>query len=170
MRPEKHLYYLGIAKAVCKRSPCIRARYGAIVVKNDAIVSTGYNGPVRGGINCYEVGCIKDELGLPHGSSYEHCPAVHAEENAIINAARTGSSVLGGTLYLYGEDAKTGEVITSLPCDRCKRAIINAGISKVVIMRSDGSVEEIDVKQWVEKDTKEYLDKLELARKGCLRA
>jgi dCMP deaminase len=97
-RPPKDEYYLEIAKAVAQRSPCIRRKYGAVIVKNDAIVSTGYNGPARGVINCFEVGCIKDLQNLPHGMAYEDCPGVHAEENAVVNAARNGSNVLGGIL------------------------------------------------------------------------
>ena len=165
-RPSKDVYYLGIAKAVCKRSPCIRAKYGAIIVKSDAIVSTGYNGPIRGGINCYEVGCLKDLLDLPHGSSYDVCPAVHAEENAIINAARTGSSVLGGTLYIYGEDAKTGKIVKGMPCDRCKRAIINAGIVRVVLMNEDGTIDAIDVTTWVKEDIEKYIKRISDVKKS----
>lgn len=82
-RISKDEYYLRIAKAVALRSPCLRRKYGAIVVKNDVIVSTGYNGPARGSTNCEEVGCIKDELNLPHYSAYEYCPAIHAEENCV---------------------------------------------------------------------------------------
>ncbi len=164
MRLDKDRYYLQIAKAVAQRSTCLRAKYGAIIVKNDAIVSTGYNGPVRGGINCFEVGCLKDILDLPHGSAYDYCPAVHAEENAIINAARNGSCVYGGILYLYGEDAKTGKVLKGEPCDRCKRAIINAGIIMVVTMDEDGNVIKYDVKEWVERDKKIYLEKLKEAQ------
>jgi len=169
-RIDKDRYYLEIAKAVALRSPCVRARYGAIIVKHDAIVSTGYNGPVRGGINCYEVGeCIKDILNLPHGKAYDLCPAVHAEENSILNAARNGASVLGGTLYLYGVDPKTGNTIYSEPCDRCKRAIINAGIVRVVTIDEKGNVIEFDVKKWIEEDTKKYLESYRLAKEGKLK-
>ena len=82
-RPSKDEYYLEIAKVVAKRSPCLRRHYGAIIIKDDAIVSTGYNGPARGSINCFEVGCIKDLLNLPHYAGYDYCPAVHAEENCV---------------------------------------------------------------------------------------
>lgn len=106
VRPSKDIYYLEIAKAVSRRSPCIRARYGAIIVKNDAIVSTGYNGPVRGGVNCYEIGCLKDILNLPHGSAYDYCPAVHAEENCVS----------GDTLIVSGDGSieRADEINTSL--------------------------------------------------------
>ncbi len=169
-RIDKKRYYLEIARAVALRSSCTRAKYGAIVVKNDAIVSTGYNGPVRGGVNCYEHGaCIKDILDLPHGKSYDLCPAVHAEENTIFNAARNGTSVLGGTLYLYGLDPKTGDILDSVPCDRCKRAIINSGIESVVAINKDGDIVEYDVREWVRMDTERYLKNLELAKKGLLK-
>ena len=169
-RIAKDRYYLEIAKAVALRSPCTRANYGAIVVVNDAIVSTGYNGPIRGGVNCYEVGgCIKDVLDLPHGSSYDLCPAIHAEENSIINAARNGGSVLNGTLYLCGVNPKTGEIIDAVPCDRCKRAIINAGIKKVVTLGSNGEVRYFDVEEWIRQDTERYLRNLKLALEGRLK-
>ena len=167
-RIGKKRYYLEIAKAVALRSSCTRAKYGAIVVKNDAIVSTGYNGPIRGGVNCYEYGCIKDILDLPHGRSYDLCPAVHGEENAILNAARNGSSVLGGTLYLYGLDPKTGMAIDSVPCDRCKRAIINSGIVKVITINANGAIVEYDVEDWVKHDTDRYLSNLSKAKRGEL--
>ena len=153
-RIDKDRYYLEIARAVALRSPCTRAKYGSIIVKNDAIVSTGYNGPIRGGVNCYEVGgCIKDVLDLPHGKSYDLCPAVHSEENCIINAARNGSSVIGGVMYLYGVDAVNGSILDAVPCDRCKRAIINAGLKMVITMTSSREVKKYDVSEWVKVDT-----------------
>ena len=168
MRPPKPLYYLNIARAVAARSPCIRAKYGAVIVKDDAIVSTGYNGPPRKTVNCEE-GCIKDVLSMPHMAGYEVCPAVHAEENAIVNAARTGSSVLGGTLYLYGYDPRTGEVFPPermVPCLRCRRKIINAGIVSVVVPDGDGW-REIRVETWVREEREKYLRALDLARSGA---
>lgn len=159
-RPHKDEYYLGIARSICKRSPCLRRKYGAIIVKNDVIVSSGYNGPARGVINCFEIGCLKDLVNAPSGTAYEFCPAVHAEENAIINAARSGTSILGGKMYIYGEDVKTGEVVEALPCDRCKRAIINAGIKQVIIKRRD-NILKINVLEWVKEDTWNYMKKIE---------
>lgn len=159
LRPKKEEYYLEIAKTIALRSPCLRRKYGAIVVKNDTILATGYNGSARGVINCFEVGCIKEELNLPHGSAYEDCPAVHAEENAIINAARNGASVLGGILFIAGIDQK-GNLVEALPCDRCKRVMINAGIEKVIILGKDKKLKKIAVKDWVKEDTERYLEKL----------
>lgn len=163
-RPDKDEYYLGIAKAVCKRSPCIRRRFGAIVVKNDAVVSTGYNGPARGVVNCLQVGCLKDEHEIPAYKGYDYCPAVHAEENSIINAARQGVSVLGGNLYLYGEKFETEEIFEGKPCDRCKRTIINAGIETLIKQRPDGTIIKENVKDWVSQDTENYLEALEKSR------
>jgi dCMP deaminase len=110
-------------------------------------------------------------LDLPHGSGYDYCIAVHAEENCIINAARTGSSVLGGVLYIYGIDAKSNKIIKGMPCDRCKRAIINAGITRVVMMDEDENIEYIDVREWIKLDTEKYVEmvmkvKKELEEKG----
>ncbi|MGB9675428.1 MAG: deoxycytidylate deaminase [Candidatus Nanoarchaeia archaeon] len=154
-RIGKEKYYLEIAETVAKRSPCVRRKYGAIVVKNDSIVSTGYNGPARGSTNC-EIGCAKEILNLPHYSGYDHCPAVHAEENCIINAARNGSSVLEGTLYLYGIDAKTNKFVEGMPCPRCKRSLINGGIEDVITINKNGDIVRLYVKEWAKEDKKNY--------------
>jgi len=168
MRISKEEYYLGIAKAVALRSPCLRRKYGAIIVKNDAIVSTGYNGPARGSTNCEEMGCIKEILNLPHYSGYDYCPAVHAEENAVINATRNGNSVIDGTLYLYGIDVKTNKPVAGMPCPRCKRVLINAGIKEVVTIDESGNITKYDVKSWVEEDKNRYLDVIEKVKKNQL--
>ncbi len=165
-RPSKDEYYLGIAKAVCKRSPCIRRQYGAIVVKEDAVVSTGYNGPARGVINCLQAGCLKDEKDVPAYQGYDWCNAVHAEENAVINAARHGVQVLGGTLYLYGQEFETEKTFEGRPCDRCKRTLINAGIEEVITKNEEGTIIKKDVSDWVSEDTEKYLNKLEEAKKS----
>jgi dCMP deaminase len=168
MRISKEEYYLGIAKAVALRSPCLRRKYGAIIVKNDAIVSTGYNGPARGSTNCEEVGCIKEILNLPHYSGYDYCPAVHAEENAVINAARNGNSVIDGTLYLYGIDVKTNKPVAGMPCPRCKRVLINAGIKEVVTIDENDNITKYDVRNWIEEDKNRYLDVVEKVKKNQL--
>lgn len=127
-RISKEQYYMDIAKAVSKRSTCIRRQYGAVIVKNDRIVSTGYNGNPRGEENCIDVGrCYRIDNNIPHGVQYETCKAVHAEQNAIINAQE---SLKGSTLYLYGEE--NGEVIHAIPCSICANMIKNAGIEKVI--------------------------------------
>lgn len=134
MRPTKDEYYLDIAKSVAARSTCLRRNYGAIIVKDDAIVSTGYNGAPRGDENCDDRGiCKREELKIPHGERYELCASVHAEANAVINAARNGVSVLGGTLYIYGYDCIEDKTITARPCKMCMRVIQNAGIARVLV-------------------------------------
>ena len=122
---------LGIARAVSLRSTCLRRRYGAVIVKNDEIIATGYNGAPRGEQNCCDSGeCYRQRMGIPHGEQYEKCVAVHAEQNAIISASR--SEMIGATLYLYGWDVETGKSIDAAPCLICDRLIRNAGIANVV--------------------------------------
>lgn len=129
-RPSKENYYLWIAKAVSERSTCLRRQYGAVIVKHDRIVSTGYNGSPRGEENCCDKGyCHREAMNLPHGKCYDSsCPAVHAENNAIIQA--NPQDLKDSTLYLYGSE--NGNTIESEPCEMCKRIIKNAGISKVI--------------------------------------
>lgn len=130
-RISKTDYYLGIARAVSLRSTCLRRRYGAVIVKNDEIIATGYNGAPRGEQNCCDSGeCYRQRMGIPHGEQYEKCVAVHAEQNAIISASR--SEMIGATLYLYGWDVETGKSIDAAPCLICDRLIRNAGIADVV--------------------------------------
>ncbi|HDI02537.1 MAG TPA: dCMP deaminase family protein [Candidatus Aenigmarchaeota archaeon] len=149
-RPSKDDYYLNIAREVCKRGTCLRRRYGAVIVKDDQIISTGYVGAPRGTPNCIDLGvCKREELKIPKGERYELCRSVHAEMNAIINAARAGVSVLGGTLYLYGEEVKDGSLTEPEPCKLCQRAIINAGLKKVVLRTKDGGIRVINVEDWV---------------------
>lgn len=127
-RISKEQYYMGIAKAVSKRSTCIRRQYGAVIVKDDRIVSTGYNGNPRGTENCIDVGkCYRIENDIPHGTQYETCKAVHAEQNAIINARE---DLKGAALYLYGEE--NGEEIYAIPCSICFNMIKNTCIEKVI--------------------------------------
>ena len=151
-RIDKENYYLDIAQTVLERSTCLRRWYGAIIVRNDEIVATGYNGAPRGRVNCTAIGrCTRDELGIPSGQRYELCRSVHAEANAIISAARR--DMLGGTLYLVGRDAKTHELLAdTMPCSMCKRHIINAGITHVVVRTGPESYEVIHVRDWVFHD------------------
>lgn len=134
MRPSKEHYYLDIALAVARRSTCLRRQYGAIIVKNDEIIATGYNGSPRGEPNCCDTGvCWREAHNIPHGEQYEKCVSVHAEQNAIISAAR--SEMIDSTMYLVGiEDWK---VIPGVPCDICRRMIQNAGIKKIVTIGED---------------------------------
>lgn len=142
MRPLKDDYYLGVADTVSLRSTCIRRRYGAVIVRDDEIVSTGYNGAPRGRQNCIDCGeCERERLNIPHGERYELCRSVHAEANAIISASRR--DMTGATLYLAGRDSDR-PLNRAECCEMCKRMIINAGISKV--RTANG---EVDVKDWV---------------------
>lgn len=130
-RIGKDEYYLGIAKAVSLRSTCLRRRYGAVIVKDDEIISTGYNGAPRGEQNCSDAGvCYRMQNDIPHGERYEACKSVHAEMNAIISAKR--SEMIEATLYLYGYDVVDDKEIKAIPCDICARLIKNAGIERVV--------------------------------------
>ncbi len=152
MRKDKANYYLDIADAVRSRSTCLRRQYGAILVASDEIISTGYNGAPRGRKNCDELGrCTRQELQIPSGQRYELCRAVHAEENAIISAAR--KEMLGSTLFLVGRDAGSGELLSSTtPCTLCRRTIINAGIKNVVCRVSETEFTDTPVTDWIEGD------------------
>lgn len=129
-RRNKDEYYLDIAASVAKRSTCLRRRYGAVIVNNDEIIATGYNGSPRGEKNCCDTGeCWREAHHIPHGEQYEKCVSVHAEMNAIISAAR--KDMVGGTLYLMGFD-DSNPIFHAVPCTICRRLIKNAGIKRVV--------------------------------------
>lgn len=130
-RISKRDYYLKIASEVAKRSTCLRRQYGAVIVKNDEIIATGYNGAPRGDENCCDVGsCWRDRHNIPHGEQYEKCVAVHAEANAIISASR--NEMLDSTLYLYGYEGFDKPIEEPEPCIMCNRLIKNAGIKHVI--------------------------------------
>ena len=151
-RISKANYYLDIAQTVMERATCLRRIYGAIIVKNDEIISTGYNGAPRGRANCVDMGyCSREAMRVPRGERYELCRSVHAEANAIISASRR--DMVGGTLYLVGRDARTGELLSDAPsCSMCRRMVINAGLSQVVIRRTATEFEVVDVADWVAED------------------
>ena len=151
-RKTKDNYYLDIADSVRERATCLRRTYGAIIVKNDEIMSTGYNGAPRGRCNCTDMGvCHREELQIPSGERYELCRSVHAEANAIISASRR--DMLGATLYLAGRDARTGEYLKdTTSCSMCRRMIINAGIEKVIARRGDDGVFITNVQDWIDED------------------
>ena len=151
-RVSKIDYYLDIAQTVSERSTCLRRRFGAIIVKNDVIISTGYNGAPRGRVNCNDRGsCLRDDLGIPRGERYELCRSVHAEANAIISASR--NAMIGSVLFLACRDAKTGELVSgTTPCSMCKRMIINAGIEKVYVRDTKEEYRELQVRDWVYYD------------------
>jgi len=148
-RPSKNQYYLNIAKQVAQRSTCFSVKGGAIIVKDDAIISTGYIGAPRKTKDCFERGnCLRRKLNIPHGERYELCRSVHAEQNAIINAARSGVSLLDGDMFLYGERGE-GEQINFFPCFICKKMIINAGLKRVICSTEDGNYKIFNIEDWV---------------------
>ena len=151
-RISKENYSLDIAQTVLERATCLRRVYGAIIVKNDEIISTGYNGAPRGRKNCVDMGfCTREAMQIPRGERYELCRSVHAEANAIISAARR--DMVGGTLYLVGRNAQTGELLhDATSCSMCRRLVINAGLSKVVIRKTEDTFETVDVREWVDGD------------------
>ena len=137
-RISKENYYLDIAQTVLERATCLRRVYGAIIVKNDEIISTGYNGAPRGRANCTDMGyCTREAMQIPRGQRYELCRSVHAEANAIISASRR--DMVGGDIYLVGRMM-------------CRRMVINAGLERVVIRRSETEFEIVPVSDWVEED------------------
>lgn len=151
-RIDKENYYLDIAETVLERSTCRRVRSGAIIVRNDEIVSTGYNGAPRGRANCIDLGhCTWERRGGPESGRYELCRSVHAEANAIISAAR--SETMGATLYMACKDPATGALIAgSTSCSMCRRLIINAGIQRVVIRDTKAEYNVVHVEDWVRED------------------
>lgn len=152
IRTDKGNYYLDIAETVLERGTCLRRNFGAIIVQNDEIVSSGYTGAPRGRSNCLDTGiCVRETLNVPRGERYELCRSVHAEANAIISASRR--DMIGSTLYLVGRDAKTGEYVeNTAPCSMCKRLIINAGIERVIARATKTTFTTVDVSEWIEND------------------
>ena len=151
-RRDKINYYLDLAEVVAQRGTCLRRNYGAVIVKDDEVVSTGYVGAPRGRKNCSDLGvCIRQKMQIPRGERYELCRSVHAEANAIISAAR--ERMIGSSMYLAGKEADTGEYISnSNSCSMCKRMIINAGIETVYVRDDKDSYRVINVSDWVEDD------------------
>ncbi len=154
-RVSKDDYYLGIAKEVSRRSTCFRRSIGAIIVRDDQIISTGYVGAPRKTKSSHEHGfCLRDRLGIPHGERYELCRSVHAEQNAVINAARAGVSLLGGSMYIYGTVYGEDRPINAFPCFICKKMIINAGLDRIVCSTAGGKKKVFRVSQWASDWTK----------------
>ena len=151
-RRAKINYYLDLAEIVGQRGTCLRRHYGAVIVKNDEVISTGYVGAPRGRKNCSDLGvCIRQKMNVPRGERYELCRSVHAEANAIISASR--GKMIGSTLYLVGKEVATGEYVkNSNSCSMCKRMIINAGIDRVYIRDSKDEYRMIQVQQWIDDD------------------
>jgi dCMP deaminase len=151
-RVSKENYYLDIAQTVSERSTCLRRRFGAIIVKNDSIIATGYNGAPRGRKNCDDLGyCFREKLGIPRGERYEMCRSVHAEANAIIAAPR--EQMLGATLYMVCTNPEDGAVMPGTSsCMMCKKLAINAGIEKLVVRDDAENFRVINVSDWIDDD------------------
>lgn len=152
-RRDKINYYLDIAETVSRRGTCLRRNFGALIVKNDEIVSTGYNGAPRGRKNCCDLGyCRREQLKIPRGERYEICRSVHAEANSIISAARR--NCIGATMYLVGIDVKTNDYVENASaCPMCKRLIINSGITTVIIRNTNSEYTVVNVdSEWVKAD------------------
>ena len=151
-RRDKTNYYLDLAEVALERSTCLRRKWEAIIVKNDEIIASGYNGAPRGRKNCIDLNyCMREKLNIPRGERYEMCRSVHAEANAIISAAR--KDTIGATLYMVGKEAVNEEYVkNACSCSMCKRMIINAGIEKVIIRNTKDEYTEIPVINFVEND------------------
>lgn len=151
-RTDKYNYYLDIAETVLERGTCLRRNFGAVIVKRDEIISTGYTGAPRGRKNCSDLGfCMRSKLQIPRGERYELCRSVHAEANAIVSASR--QEMQGGVLYLVGREMENGAYVErTAPCAMCKRLIINAGIEQVVVRDTATEYTILDVQKWVDED------------------
>ncbi len=120
-RPDWNEYFMEITELVATRSTCLRREVGAIIVKENRILSTGYNGAPSGLAHCLEIGCLRDKMNIPSGERQELCRGIHAEQNALIQAAKFGIALDGSTVY-----------VTTQPCITCSKLIINAGIKKII--------------------------------------
>ena len=152
MKKDKINYYLDIAVSVSERSTCLRRHYGCVIVKNDEIISTGYNGAPRGRKNCDDLGfCYREQMDIPRGERYELCRSVHAEQNAIISASR--NELIDADLYMVGINAKTGEIEPkATSCMMCKRVVINSGIKRVIVREPDNKYTIYNVEDWISDD------------------
>ena len=152
MRKDTINYYLDIAASVSERSTCLRRHYGCVIVKNDEIISTGYNGAPRGRKNCDDLGfCYREQMDIPRGERYELCRSVHAEQNAIISASR--NELIDADLYMVGINAKTGEIEPkATSCMMCKRVVINSGIKRVIVREPDNKYTIYNVEDWISDD------------------
>jgi len=158
-RMPKDEYYLNIAKQIAERATCFRNKGGAVIVKDDVIIATGYIGAPRKTKDCFERGfCLRDKLKIPHGRSYEICRSVHCEANCLINAARSGVVVLGGDMYIYERD-REGKEIDSFPCFICKKMIINVGLKRVICSTKEKGIKIFNVENWIKEwQEKDILD------------
>lgn len=151
-RRDKQNYYLDLAEVVSQRGTCLRRLYGAVIVKNDEVIATGYVGAPRGRKNCSDLKmCIRQKLHIPRGERYEMCRSVHAEANAIISAPR--DKMIGSSLYLVGREVSDGSYVKNASsCSMCKRMIINAGISTVYVRDTKDDYRVVRVQDWIDND------------------
>ena len=151
-RVDKINYYLDLAEVALERSTCIRRKWGAVIVKNDEIIATGYNGAPRGRKNCIDLDyCMREKMQIPRGERYEMCRSVHAEANAIISASRR--DLIDATIYMVGVEASNGEYVAhARPCAMCKRMIINAGIKNIVVRNTKNDYEIIEASEFIDND------------------
>ncbi len=153
VRVDKINYYLDIAEVIAERGTCLRKNYGCVIVKNDEIISTGYTGAPRGRENCIDLGyCVKKKIypDVRHGG-YDACRSVHAEQNAIISAAR--KDMINSTLYLVGKRKDTNEYEQgSMCCQMCRKLIINSGIKEVIVRENKTEYNRVDVSDWINQD------------------
>ena len=151
-RRDKINYYLDLAEMVSQRGTCLRRRFGAVIVKNDEVISTGYVGAPRGRKNCSDLGvCIRQKMNIPRGERYELCRSVHAEANAIISASR--DKMIGSSMFLVGVEMSDGSYVQNASCcSMCKRQVINAGIEKVYIRDTKDEYRTVDVNDGIEND------------------
>jgi dCMP deaminase len=151
-RRDKINYYLDIAETVLKRGSCLRRNFGAVIVNNDQIISSGYTGAPRGRKNCLDLKeCRRQKFNIPRGERYEFCRSVHAEANAIIHASR--EKMIGSVLFLVGIETSGGDYVkNTLPCAMCKRLIINSGIIKLFSRINLYEFDSVDVNYWIEND------------------
>jgi len=148
-RLSKDKYYLNIAKEIAQRSTCLRTHIGAVIVRDSQIIATGYNGAPRKTKSCLErKECLRNKLNIPHGQRYEICRSVHAEQNAIINAARAGVSLLNGDMYIWGEDNEYN-LMNAFPCFICKKMIINANLKRIICSLKNGKIKIFKLSRWI---------------------
>ncbi|MBN1899305.1 MAG: cytidine deaminase [Spirochaetes bacterium] len=160
-RPNWNEHWLQIAQVVARRSTCLRRRFGAVITKNNVLLSTGYNGAPRKTPDCTTLGkCYRKEKNILAGSHYEKCRSVHAEANAIINAAREGIGIKDSKLYLFGENVDDGAIVGGKPCKMCRRMIINVGIEEVIVKEKE-EVKEYFVQDWVLESNKDPFKELD---------
>ncbi len=151
-RPSKDEYYLDLAKSVSRRATCTSTEIGAVIIRDDQVISTGYNPAPRGTKSSQEHGfCLRRKLGIPSGHRYEICRSVHAEQNTIINAARAGVSLLNGDMYIFGKRHGSDALFDANPCFICKKMIINAGLRRVICSQKDGGFKIFLVSDWAKE-------------------